>query len=248
MTNPTDWPNHPNEGAPSTTDVAKDQAADVKDTAFDAGKNVATTARDEVANVAAETKQQAKSLLSSVTDEVQTQASSQQHKIAAAVHDLSKELGGMASGSAESGPLTDLAHQASHKGGEIAHWLENREPRDVLTEVTRYARRHPVTFLALCAVAGVVAGRITRGAVAANTSLDSPDSATSAPRALTGQPATYQVPTGQPATYQVPTGQPAPASLVEETPTTYEDTGAGAPLGYVSPARGEVRSESDLMR
>ena len=45
----------------------------------------------------------------------------------------------------------------------------------MLAEVTRYARRHPVTFLALCGLAGVVAGRLTRGAVAANTSLDSTD-------------------------------------------------------------------------
>ena len=236
MTNPSDWPNNPNGGSPSTTDVAKDQAADVKDTAVDAGRNVAATARDEVANVAAETKQQAKTLLSSVSDEVQTQASSQQHKIAAAVHDLSKELGGMASGSAESGPLTDLAHQASRKGGEVAHWLENREPRDVLAEVTRYARRHPVTFLALCAVAGVVAGRLTRGAVAANTSLDSTDSGTSAPRVLAA-----------PDTDQVPATVPSRVSLVEETPTTYEDTGAGA-VGYGSPTVAQVRDESGLMR
>ena len=247
MTNPTDWPNNPNEGSPSTIDAAKDHAADVKDTAVDAGKNVAATAKEEVANAAAETKQQARSLLSSVTDEVQTQASSQQQKIATAVHSLSKELGGMASGSEESGPLTDLAHQASRKGGEIAHWLEISEPRDVLAEVTRYARRHPVTFLALCGLAGVVAGRIARGAVAANTSLDSKQSDPAAPRALTGPLATYQVPAT------------VPASLVDETPTTYEDTRAGAvddtragavddnradAVGYVA----QVRGETGLMR
>jgi hypothetical protein len=79
----------------------------------------------------------------------------------------------MASSSSESGPLTDLAHQASRKGGEIAHWLENREPADVLDEVRSFARRRPVMFLGLCALAGIVAGRLTRGAVAANTSLDS---------------------------------------------------------------------------
>ncbi|HET9647203.1 MAG TPA: hypothetical protein VFP34_03115 [Microlunatus sp.] len=233
MTNPSGWTNNPNGGSPSTTTVAKEQASDVKDTAVDAGKHVAATAKDEVANVAAETKQQAKSLLSSVTDEVQTQASSQQQKIAAAVHGLSKELGGMASGSAGSGPMTDLAHQASRKGGEIAHWLEDKEPRDVLTEVTAYARRRPVTFLVICGLAGVLAGRVTRGAVAANTSLDSNDSDHTTTRALT--------------TYQVPAEQRAPVSLVDKSPTSYEDNRAGA-IGYVSPALTEARSESDLMR
>ena len=237
MTNPSEWSTNPNGGSASTTTVAKDQAADVKDTALDAGKNVAATAKDEAVNVVAETTQQAKSLLSSVTDEVQTQAGSQQQKIATAVHALSKELGGMASGSAESGPLTDLAHQASRKGGEIAHWLENKEPRDVLTEVTAYARRHPVTFLALCGLAGVVAGRLTRGAVAANTSLDSTDSDPSTPQALSGQPASYQA----------AAVERAPVSLVEEAPTTYEDNRAGA-IGYASPALNEARSETGLMR
>jgi hypothetical protein len=157
----------------SKVDAAKGEAAAVKDTAVDAGKNVASTARDEAANVAAEARYQAKSLLGTVSDEARSQASTQQSRLAEAVHSLSKELGGMASSSNESGPLTDLAQQASRKGGEIAHWLENREPADVLDEVRAFARRRPVMFLGLCALAGIVAGRLTRGAVAANTSLDS---------------------------------------------------------------------------
>jgi gas vesicle protein len=159
----------------STKDVAKNEAANVKDTAVDAGKNVASTAKGEAANVVQETKQQAKSLLDTVGSEVRGQAGNQQQRIATAVHSLSKELGSMASSSSESGPLTDLAHQASRKGGEIAHWLENREPRDVLEELKRFGRRRPVMFLGLCALAGVVAGRLARGAVAANTELDSPN-------------------------------------------------------------------------
>ena len=81
----------------------------------------------------------------------------------------------MASSSQESGPLTDLAHQASRKGGEVAHWLQDREPADVLEAVRSYARRRPVTFLALCGLAGIVAGRLTRSTVATRTSLDTKD-------------------------------------------------------------------------
>ena len=32
----------------------------------------------------------------------------------------------MASASEQSGPLTDLAQQASRKGGEVAHWLQDQ--------------------------------------------------------------------------------------------------------------------------
>ena len=42
----------------------------------------------------------------------------------------------------------------------------------MLEEVKRFARRRPVLFLGICALAGVVVGRLARGAVAANTSLD----------------------------------------------------------------------------
>jgi hypothetical protein len=69
--------------------------------------------------------------------------------------------------------MTDLAQEASRRGGAIADWLDTHEPADVLDEVKRFARRRPVAFLALAAAAGVVAGRLTRGAVAANTSVDS---------------------------------------------------------------------------
>ena len=159
----------------STVDTAKGEAKQVAGTAVDSGKEVAATAKEEAKNVAAETKQQAASLFDTVRTEVSQQAGTSQTRIGEALHSLSKELGSMASSSQESGPLTDLAHQASRKGGEIAHWLQDREPSDVLEEVRSYARRRPGTFLVLCGLAGVVAGRLTRSAVASRTSLDSKD-------------------------------------------------------------------------
>jgi hypothetical protein len=208
----------------SKADVAKDEAAAVKDTAVEAGKGVAETAKDEAANVAAEAKYQAKSLLNTASDEVRSQASTQQSRLAEAVHSLSKELGGMASNSPESGPLTDLAHQAARKGGEIAHWLENREPADVLEEVRAFARRRPVMFLGLCALAGIVAGRLTRSAVAANTSLDSKtdDSQLTARRGYAGAPDGYAG-TAQPAGGDYSTGVPQ----------------SGYPTGTAYPGAGE---------
>ncbi len=234
----------------STKDVAKGEAANVKDTAVDAGKNVAATAKGEAANVVQETKQQAQSLLSTVSSEVRDQGRNQQQRIAGAVHSLSKELGGMASSSDESGPLTDLAQQASRRGGEIAHWLEDSEPSDVLEEVKRFARRRPVLFLGICAAAGVVVGRLARGAVAANTSLDTPDSGTSGTPALTGQTyrsnydSTYTstYPTSYPAT-GAPLGTEAPPMSIDELPATYSDTPSTYPASqpvYDDPARPDL--------
>jgi hypothetical protein len=218
----------------STADVAKREGSAVKDTAVDAGKNVAATAKDEAGSVVAETKAQAKSLLGSVTSEVRDQAGSQQQKIASSVHSFSQELTGMASGSSESGPLTDLAQQAAQKGGEIAQWLETREPSDVLAEVKSFARRRPVTYLALCGLAGIVAGRLTRGAVAANTSIDSPS---------TGSPSRRAVETG-PSTHAVEPGRSVPelpaTPLYDEVLASNPDL-AGPGSGYQGDRSGGMR-------
>jgi hypothetical protein len=164
----------------STTDVAKGEAAAVKDTAVDAGKQVASTAKDEAVNVVSEAKYQAKGLLGTATSEVQNQASTQQGRLASTLRGYTDELQGISQGNAPSGVVGDLLQQAATKGSQIAQWLEDREPGDVLEELRRYARRRPVMFLALCGLAGIVAGRITRGAVAANTSVDSPSPARAA--------------------------------------------------------------------
>ena len=49
----------------------------------------------------------------------------------------------------------------------------------MLDDIRAFARRRPAMFLGLCALAGVVVGRLGRGAVAANTSLDSKDGSSS---------------------------------------------------------------------
>lgn len=186
--------------AGSKSDAVKSEASDVKDTALSAGSDVASTAKQEAGNIAQEVGTQARGLLDQLRSDAREQGAGQKDRLASTLHSLSKELGSMASRSEENGPVTDLAHQASRKGGEIAHWLEDHEPADVLDEVKRYARRRPFAFLAMCAAAGIVAGRLTRGAVAANTSLDSPDSGTSdrslTVRAGSSMPAGYETAPG----------------------------------------------------
>ena len=220
-------------GDQSTTDVAKGEAAAVKDTAVEAGKDVAATAKDEAVNVAAEAKYQAKNLLSTATSEVQNQASTQQGRLASTLRGYADELQGISQGSAPSGVMGDLVQQAASKGSQIAQWLEDREPADVLDELRRYARRRPVMFLALCGLAGVVAGRITRGAVAANTSVDSPSPARAAyDDSYTTTPSTGTLGYEQPApTYgaysDAPAGYPGAAGVAAETsvPAGYPDQG-----------------------
>jgi hypothetical protein len=160
-------------GSSSTVDTGKSEAANVKDTAIDAAAGVKDVAKSEASNVAEEAKYQARSLVDQTRSELRGQASNQQSALAERLDGWASELGSMASRSDESGPMSDLAQEASRRVGEISNWLDNHEPADLLDEVKRFARRRPVAFLAIAAAAGVLAGRVTRGAGAANRSVDS---------------------------------------------------------------------------
>ncbi|WP_111766765.1 hypothetical protein [Nakamurella deserti] len=154
----------------STTDVAKDQAASVAGSAKDAAKDVAGTAKEQVSQVTGEAKKQAKDLFGQTRSELTEQASTQQQRVAGGLHSVSDQLRSLANGEAQQGPTTDLAHQAADKVQEIASFFENRDPGQLLDEVRRYAQRRPGMFLALSLGAGVLAGRLTRGLTADDSS------------------------------------------------------------------------------
>ena len=80
----------------------------------------------------------------------------------------------MASKSEQTGPATDLAQQASRQLGSVAHWVSEREPGSLVTELKDFARQKPGTFLAVAAGIGLVAGRMTRGVKAGAPGQDSP--------------------------------------------------------------------------
>ncbi len=146
--------------------VAKEQAGAVKDTALEQGQHVAEVAKEQVSEVASEAGAHVKDLLADGISEVRSQAASQQKRLATGIHSLADELSSMASKTDKSGPLTDYAHQLSHRGAEAADWLEHAEPSEVLDSLRSFARRRPALFLGVSALAGVVAGRLTRGFVA----------------------------------------------------------------------------------
>ena len=69
----------------------------------------------------------------------------------------------MAANGGQSGVATEFARQAADRMHGAASWLEQREPGDLLDEVRNFARRRPGAFLIGAAVAGLAAGRLTRG-------------------------------------------------------------------------------------
>jgi hypothetical protein len=232
-------------GSASTTDVAKDEAKNLGQTATQAGGQVASTAADQAKEVAHETQRQAKDLLDQGRSQVREQVVTQQHKAAQGLSSLAQELRGLADGSSQGapGPARDLLQQASGKVEEISSWLQNREPADLLNEVRSFARRKPGTFLIGAALLGVAAGRLTSGVKAAHT--DSGSSGGQYRVADTGYPSTnYVDPTPTYAyveTEVVETRYPETGYGDGTVPGTTTGTTTGAPLppppyGTVPPA------------
>jgi hypothetical protein len=183
-------------GSSSPTDTAKEQAGQVAQDAKDSGQQVAGTAVDEGKRVLAEGGRQVKDLTAQAGQQLDEQTRVQKDKATASLRDLADELHGMASGSgAQSGIATDLAHQAATMVHDVAGWLESRNPGELVDELRGVARRRPGAFLIGAVAAGVVAGRLTRGAVDAARSDDAASSgAGRAPAASYGVPVTSEVP------------------------------------------------------
>ncbi|WP_345763096.1 hypothetical protein [Diaminobutyricibacter sp. McL0608] len=159
--------------------VAREQAAHVAEAAQESGQHVVDTAKDEAANVAREAKYQLTDLYEQAQDEVKDQAAVQQERVAARLRDVSDQFSQMARNSSTGGMATDLVHEAAARTGEIASWLDQRDPGALLDEVRSFARRRPGTFIAVAALAGVLAGRLTRsvasGASESSTETDRQD-------------------------------------------------------------------------
>jgi hypothetical protein len=181
-------------GGSSTTDTAKEQAGQVAQDAKESGKQVAATAADESKEVLAEGRRQVKDLTAQAGQQVDEQTRVQKDKATAGLRDLADELRAIASGTGgQSGIATDLAQQAATRVHDVAGWLESRNPGEIVDELRGIARRRPGAFLLGAVAAGVVAGRLTRGAVdAARSDDDSTPAAAdgSAPVASYGVPAT----------------------------------------------------------
>lgn len=185
----------------------------VAEKAGEAAGQVASTTKDQVGEVAGEARRQARDLASEARTQVREQASSQQHRAADRLHSVGDELAAMAEKGGQSGLATELAREASARMHDWAIWLERREPADLLDEVREFARRRPGLFLLGAAVAGVAAGRLTRGAVAAG----SGDAQTGV---STGQPSSPISPTAETAPLDRPTTRAVPPTADPRTGVT----------------------------
>jgi hypothetical protein len=233
-------------GTQSTTDVAKDEAKNVQQTAVQAGSQVASTATDQAKEVVQETQRQAKDLLDQGRSQVREQAIAQQQKAGQSLSSLAQELRGLADGTSSGapGPARDLLQQASGMVEGFASKLQNREPAELLDEVRSFARRKPGLFLLGAAAAGVLAGRLTSGVKAAHSDSGPSSNGTSGYRAQSNYvdptPAyadTTSTYTGTSASYSTAGSAPLPPPPYGTVPPEGTVVPPSAPAGWDDPAR-----------
>jgi hypothetical protein len=202
----------------SKTAAAKDEAANLAQTAADSGGQVANTAKEQGRQVASEAADHARLLVDETRQQLSDQAGGQQQRAASGLRSLGDELGSMADSSEQPGLGAQIARQAADQTHRVAGWLDSRDPKALLEDVRGFARRRPGTFLLGAALAGLAAGRLTRAGVDNARSDDDSRS------------------TSDPSLPVVPPGQGAGVSSPYPTPTVgpYDDP---RPTGYLDPNR-----------
>ncbi len=138
------------------------EAAGLGQHAAQAAGHVAQEARQQGRHVAAEGRQRARDLVSEVSDQARGQAEQQQQRAAESLRTLGSQLRSMAEGDGQDGLAAQVVRRGADAAEQAAGWLDARQPGDLVREVRDYASRHPGTFLAGAALAGLLAGRLTR--------------------------------------------------------------------------------------
>lgn len=158
----------------TSTQTAPGTAQQTAYTAADEGTRLGGVGADEVKNVATEAKQQARNLMGEATTQVNDQTITQRDRLVSTLQSFSSDLEDMANRSESSGLATELAQQAAQRARDLSTRLDGRDPSDILDDVRAFARRRPGLFLLGAVAAGVVAGRVARGAKSSSGTSDSP--------------------------------------------------------------------------
>lgn len=204
--------------------TAKEQASAVAGTAKEQAGNVAGSAKEQAGNVLAEAKDQAGDLLSDLRRQLSEQSDTLRDRIAEFLTEAGSELEHMAGAGGRSGYATQLVRQVGDRASSWGSHLTNHGSADLLEQTRGFARRRPGAFVLGALVAGVAAGRLTRGAKAHHDDVSDTDT--------TGT----VVPATAPATYAAPTttATSGPAGVPTLTPPV-EPLGTGtrptAPYG-----------------
>lgn len=189
-------------------DTAKSAASDVASTAASSATDAAGEAATQAKVVVGEAKRQVGNVVDQTRLELSQQADVRTQQAAAGLRTLADQVSALADGRPDdAGPLAGYLGDAQLRASAFADRLESGGPQGLVDDVTDFARRRPVVFLAAAVGAGFLVGRLARAGRAAQQD----DDITSVPMAA---PAAYPaVPADRPAVELPPPALLADAPL-----------------------------------
>ena len=146
------------------TSTSEQTTSSAAKAAEDEGKHVAGVAKGEAREVAGEAKQQARGVLDDARTQVNQQSQVQRDRLVKTMNSFADDLQEMAARVGGSGMAAELANEISQRTRSLTNQLDGREPGELLDRARDFARRRPGMFLLGATAAGVVAGRLARGA------------------------------------------------------------------------------------
>jgi hypothetical protein len=145
-------------------ETTKAEASQLKNEAAESGQRVKETVKEQAVTVKDEAVHQAQDLFGQLRSELKGQVGPQQDRIASTVRSFSDEITALSRGDKpETDYVSGLLGSVSGRVESFASSLENKDAKDLLDDVRRFAARRPGTFLAVAAGIGLLAGRTTRG-------------------------------------------------------------------------------------
>ena len=215
-------------GHQGRTDQAKDAAKDVAGSAKEQGRHTAGVAGEEAKNVASEVTDQARDLLAELRTQVAEQTGTQKQRLVEALTSFTDELQQMAAAGGGTGTATELVRQVASRTQALRDQLDGNEPAALLEQGRGVARRRPGTFLLGALAAGVVAGRLTRGAKAASSSSSTQGRTTAVVPVATTPPVDLTVhdqPVFEPSAYEGGIAAPGTPTVPTSTQRPYGSDG-----------------------
>lgn len=120
-------------------------------------------AKEQVRSVADTAVRETKGVFADMGSDLSAEAQNQKLRLAQGLDGFSTELEEVARNG--SGRVPSLAGEAAARTRGLARWLEQTDASDMVRSVEDFGRRRPVVFIVGSALAGVVAGRLTRGMI-----------------------------------------------------------------------------------
>ncbi len=158
------------QAAGQTAGTAKDEAAQVGQVAASAATDVASTAKQQAGHVAGEAVNQLKALTDDARNQASQQVNNATEQLSSRVRSLAGELRDLGQGKGDAnGTIAGLVQQLADRGEQLADSITARGPGGLVQDLRGFAARKPGTFLLGALAAGVVTGRLVKGATADST-------------------------------------------------------------------------------